>query len=640
MKKIVLALVGISAWAGLSAQTVFTYGKNSVSKDEFVRAFNKNPNITGDRKKALKEYLDLYTNFKLKVQAAYDEGLDKDATQQYELQNFKRQIADNIINEQANVKELIKEAFERSQREIHVAQIFVEVAANADSVDAIKTINTAYNALKTGRDFGEAAASYSSDESIRQSKGDLGFITVFTLPYEIENTIYALKPGTFSAPVRTKIGYHIFKNVSERKSQGSRRVAQILIALPATPTAEQTKAASLKADSIYNLLEKGGNFSAIVASVSNDLSSTPTKGELPEFTIGTYNSTFEEAAFALKNNGDISKPFLTQHGFHIIKLLEAKAAPTDINDGTVYASLQEKVSRDSRLEKSKNNLIEKKLTLIKFKAATINEKELFVYTDSAVAGKSVAGFKTINDNTILFSFAKQNIKVADWIKYFKTSQMNVEGGQKNYAAAYKTFTHTSADDYYRTNLGDYNDDYSRQVKEFKEANLLFGIMEKNVWGKANSDSAGLQTYYNLHKSKYVWPPSADAIIVTCNSEKTAKEVAEKLKSKPTDWRQSTGNYGTDVVADSSRYELSQLPVVDRTNFEEGLVTAPLKNQHDNTFTFNYVVKVYKEPGQRNFEDARGMVISDYQQVLEDTWIAGLKKKYPVRVNEPVFETVK
>lgn len=640
MKKFALAFIGFATMAVSNAQTVFSFGKNNVSKDEFVRAFNKNPNINGDRKKALREYLDLYTNFKLKVQAAYDEGLDKDATQQYELQNFKRQIAENIINDQANIKQLVKEAFERSQKEIHVAQIFVEVESGADSTDALKTITAAYKALKEGKDFGEASGSYSSEESVRQSKGDLGNITVFTLPYEIENVIYNLKPGSFSTPFRSKIGYHIFKNLSEAKSKGSRRVAQILIAMPPNATEEQRKAAQNKADSVYRLVNGKEEFSSVVATLSNDLSSSPTKGELPEFTTGTYDASFENVAFSLSKPGDISRPFETKHGYHIIKLLEAKPAPADINDGAVYAGLQEKVTKDSRLEKAKAELVEKHMALIKYKPAPIKESELFVYTDSSIHDKSVGSFKTMNENTVLFSFTKQNVKISDWIKHAKALQQNNEEGIKDYAAAYKSFIRISADDYYRSNLGDYNDDYTRQVKEFKEANLLFGIMEKNVWGKANSDSAGLMDYYKLHKEKYIWPASANAIIVTCNNEKLAAEIGDKLKSKPSDWRLITSNNGSDVIADSGRYELAQLPVAVQTDFSDNQITSPVKNKQDNSYTFTYIEKVYKEPGQRSFEDARGMIISDYQQVLETKWIEALRKKYPVKIVEQVFATIK
>lgn len=640
MKKLIFTLAGIAIINTSFSQTVFTYGKNAVSKDEFVRAFNKNPNTAADRKKALKEYLDLYTNFKLKVQAAYDEGLDKDATQEYELQNFKRQIADNIINEQANIKMLVKEAFDRLQSEINVAQIFVEVAPDGDSVTALKTITNAYNALKQGDDFGETSAVYSTDEATRQSKGQLGFITAFSLPYEIESVIYNLKPGTYSAPYRSKIGYHIFKNVNQRKSQGSRKVAQILIAMPPNPTESQKEAAAKKADSVYRMLIAGDNFSTMVAAVSNDLSTAANKGELEEFTTGTFNSTFENVAFGLKKTGDISQPFETQYGYHILKLIEAKEVPADMNDGTAYASIQDKVIKDARLEKAKKRLIESKYPLIKYKAAVFNQNELFEYTDSALNDKSTKGFKTINENTLLFSFAKQNIKVSDWVKYAKAAQLNTEDYKSKIKESYKGFVRISAEDYYRNNMADYNADFSRQVTEFKEANLLFGIMDKMVWSKANNDSAGLASYYNEHKQKYIWPPSADALIVTCGSEKLTNEIQQKLKDNISNWREITGNNGADVMADSGRYEYTQLPLPQDVTFSDKMMTSPVKNANDNTFTFSYILHAYPEAGQRSFEDARGMVITDYQQVLETKWIELLRKKYPVKINTAVFDTIK
>ena len=137
----------------------------------------------------------------------------------------------------------------------------------------------------------------------------------------------------------------------------------------------------------------------------------------------------------------------------------------------------------------------------------------------------------------------------------------------------------------------------------------------------------------------MWPPSADAIIVTCKTLKLAEDIQKKLKDNFNSWRQITSNNGSDVVADSSRFELGQLTVAEKTNFTPGLITFPVKNA-DGTYTFNYVINVYREPAQRTFEDARGMVTSDYQQAVEDKWIEELKKKYLVKVNEAVFRSIK
>ena len=71
-------------------QTLFTYGKHSVSENDFLRAYNKNKTPTIDKKQALKDYLDLYVKFKLKVQAAKDMQLDTLPSLQSDLQNLSR----------------------------------------------------------------------------------------------------------------------------------------------------------------------------------------------------------------------------------------------------------------------------------------------------------------------------------------------------------------------------------------------------------------------------------------------------------------------------------------------------------------------------------------------------------------------
>jgi peptidyl-prolyl cis-trans isomerase SurA len=303
--------------------------------------------------------------------------------------------------------------------------------------------------------------------------------------------------------------------------------------------------------------------------------------------------------------------------------------------------LQEKVKKDNRLELSKKELIQKKLSVIKYRPVTTKVDDLYSFTDSAMIKSSRVSVNGIDANTTLFSFAKQNIKAEDWLKFVKNSgNISYPVDRVRYRELYKEYLNASADQYYRSNLDAYNSDFVKQVKEFKEANLLFGIMEKNVWGKANSDTAALGQYYNSHKSKYIWPPSADAIIVTCNNENQAQELSRKLKDNPGEWRQITTGNDANISADSGRYELSQLPVRERTNFTPGLITAVVKNEGPATYTFNYLIKVYSQPEQRSFDDARGMVISDYQAVLEDEWLKELKKKYPVTVNQAVFQSIK
>ncbi|MGB8194789.1 MAG: peptidylprolyl isomerase, partial [Chitinophagaceae bacterium] len=171
------------------AQTLFTYGSRSVSKDEFLKAYNKNNNGTQLTEKSLREYLDLYIPFKLKVQAAYDMRLDTLSSQRAELQAFRNQLVQGFQTDPGSLSNLVKEAFDRSQKDVRIAHIFIPAPQDSlTQVEKARTdANAAYEALKQGKNFGDVAVTYSADPSVKTNRGDIGYITVFSLPYELES---------------------------------------------------------------------------------------------------------------------------------------------------------------------------------------------------------------------------------------------------------------------------------------------------------------------------------------------------------------------------------------------------------------------------------------------------------------------
>jgi peptidyl-prolyl cis-trans isomerase SurA len=118
----------------------------------------------------------------------------------------------------------------------------------------------------------------------------------------------------------------------------------------------------------------------------------------------------------------------------------------------------------------------------------------------------------------------------------------------------------------------------------------------------------------------------------------AKHTIAELK-KGKNWREIMNENPASVQADSGRFELGQIPVVERTAFSEGLITLPVINKNDGTTVFAKIIKLYPGGQQRNFEEARGNVINDYQAYLEQKWITQLKKKYPVKVNDKALQSL-
>ncbi|MBC7827101.1 MAG: peptidylprolyl isomerase [Chitinophagaceae bacterium] len=626
----------------LQAQTLFTYGNKTVSKAEFLRAYNKNNTDDKPSDSAYRNYFDLFSKFKLKVQAAFDMKLDTLANLNAELQNFRSQVAENFLNDDGSMQELIDEAYLRGQKDIHVAHIFIPVRKE-DSASQIQKaqnkINKAYELLKQ-RSFEQVALEYSEDPSVRSNKGDIGYITVFVLPYSIENIIYGTPAGQYSKPFRSAAGFHIFKNINERKAAGRLRAAQILVSLPPDATHSQKDSVNAKADSIITALRNGADFKKIALQYSNDNLSYQNGGELPEFGVGRYDAVFETAAFALQKDGELSKPVQTEFGYHIIKRLVRTPPQQDKSDRQWRDNIKQLIMQNDRFDISQKKLlgnIQKKTNFRKF---PYSQNSLWRMTDSILANKKSPVLKDLNSNTALFAFAKQTIRVKDWQNYLESVRniQSLVAGKKN-AQIFEQFIETSSLDYYRNHLEEFNNDLVYQLNEFREGNLLFEVMQRKIWDAAAEDTVALKSFYQTNSNKYWWENSADAIIFTCSDETVAENLKASLKNELTGWRKLIETSNGSMQADSGRFELGQIPVLERTRFTPDLITASVKNEADNSMTFAYIVKLYNNREPRNFQDARGFVINDYQESLENQWIVSLKKKYPVKLNEAVFSTL-
>jgi peptidyl-prolyl cis-trans isomerase SurA len=617
------------------SQTLFTYGTNQVSKEEFLRAYNKNKTPVEDKEKSLREYLDLYIKFKLKVKEAKALRLDTLRQIQYDIKNFRGQLEESYLNDESTVNALVNEVFERSQKDIHVLHFSVPVNTKMNTEDSLK----AYKAMNDVRDeLKEGKTNYDElvdeiKEKITPIKGpDMGYITALSLPYEIETLMYGLKPGEVSQIYRTRTALHVFKNAEERKSAGKWKVAQILLAVPPDVSGPVLKELEKRADSIYGLLQAGADFAELAKKFSDDRLTYQNGGEIPMFGTGKYELPFEKAVFALAEDGDISKPIFTGYGFHIVKRLQQLPTPSDKLDEAYMNELKEQVNQDARI-----NIAKEKFTKdIKLKTGfkrnpLIKDAQLFRYADSVAATGEIKNYPI--NKTAIFSFAKSKVTGGDWLNFIKDYKLNTDvyKGETNEALLDK-YISTVIIEYYRKHLEEFNSDFKYQLQEFKEGNMLFEIMERNIWSKASSDSAGLKKFYEANKLKYKWAESADACLFSCNNAATAAEATAALQAGKT-WKQIAEESDGKIQADSGRYELSQLQAPAGVELKEGVITTPLLNAGDNTSSFVKIIKLYPANQQRSFEEARGLVINDYQNFLEAKWIETLKKKYPVKVNE-------
>jgi peptidyl-prolyl cis-trans isomerase SurA len=654
MKNVVLIFVLLVYSNAFFGQTLVRYGNKTISRDEFLRAFRKNNTNIKISEKAYREYLNLYIRYRLKVQAALDLKLDTLPGQITELLNFKSQIADQYTNDESSLNQMAEEAFIRSQQDLRISYIFVALPKNAsptDTAKAWKKIQDAYQVLKSGKDFGETAIAFSDDPNVKVNKGDIGFITVFDLPYTMETVAYhmANKKGAsrrsnlpYSPVFRMDGGYVILKKTDERPGEGRIRIAQILVAFPyqaGDAAKEQTRQ---RADSIYRTIAMGADFGELARKFSGDNLSYQLGGVLPEFGIGKYEPGYEQTAFNLKKDGDVSEPYGSGFGYHIIKRISRKPVPAKA-DQKILEELKDKIKSDPRISVSRKQMLQTILKQTKFRDFLPAGNMLWNYTDSMLSNKKPAPGSTISEQAVLFQIADKKYSVGDWITYRKSlkSVPNLTNGKTN-AEIMEVYRQAIAFQYYKVHLEKYNAAYAAQVYEFRDGNLLFEIMQQQIWNRASADSAGLKKYFEANSKKYWWKPGAEAIIFTTTDMLAARKLGKSLVNNMDNWRKIVDSLGAQVQADSGRFEWKQIPGNGSTGqdgrFTE-YISSILQNNTVPSVQFAFIIRKYPVSSSRTFEEARGLAINDYQTELENRWIERLEKKYPVTISETVFKTL-
>jgi peptidyl-prolyl cis-trans isomerase SurA len=642
MKNVVLILMLLLSCNSFFGQTLARYGNHIITREEFLSAYRKNNLRVKATDKAYREYLNLYIRYRLKVQAAYDMKLDTLSGQVTELQNFKSQIIDQYTNDETSLNQMAKEAFDRSQHDLRISYIFVAAAKNAipaDTTKAWKKIQQAYLDLKKGENFGDVAMQFSEDPYVKNNQGDLNFITVFDLPYSMETVAYHTALGKYSPVFKTVGGYIILKKTAERPALGRIHAAQILVAFPFQANDAAKEETLKRADSIYHVIRTGADFAELARKFSGDNLSYQLGGSLPEFGIGKYEKGFEETAFNLKKDGDISEPYASSFGYHIIKRVQRIPVPSKLDQKTLN-DFKEKIKKDPRIAISREQMLQTILKKTQFKEFVPADNQFWDYTDSLLKNKKPASNAGLDDAIVFFQFPGKKYTVGDWINYRKNlrSSPNLTNGKTN-SEILNGYRQIVAFEYYKQHLEQYNATYAAQVYEFRDGNLLFEIMQRQIWNKSSADSAGLEKYYEAHKEKYWWKPGAEAIIFNALNSSSADKLSIDIKNNFHNWRMDVDSLAGQVQADSGRFEWKQIPGDGKTPLNSKLTsynytTSP--ESKNKSVQFAYIIREYSNPSPRTFAEARGLAINDYQNDLEDRWIDELKKKYPVSIDEIVL----
>ena len=568
-------------------QVLMTIAGKPIMVSEFKYIYEKNNQESSIEKKTMQEYLDLFVNFKLKVAEAEAQGVDTTAAFKKELAGYRAQATPKYLKDNGAIDSLIVLSYERIAKPRRAAHIVVQCPQDADSATtaaALQRINDARlrvteglpKQVKKGRktitvqeveDFGDVSAEVSEEPTAKKNRGELGWIQPFRYVYVFEDAVYNTPVGGVTEVFRSPYGFHIAK-VQEEGEYEEVQAAHIMKLTPAGNLQKQAEA-HVVMDSIYQLaVQEGADFAALARANSDDKGSAVRGGDLGWFGRGAMVRPFEDTAFGMEV-GEVSKPFPSQYGVHVIKLYGKRGVqPLD----SMRSKIAKQVERDQRMQIAHDSFINK--TRAEYGLPqTMTDEEVIAYADAHL--------------------------------------------EEKYA------------------------DLRNLVNEYHDGILLFDVSLREVWDKANQDVEGLKAYFKANKKQYTWDePRFKGCVIYAKNEVAAKSAKQIVKSANPDsvmsYLKQRVNVDSVMYARVERglWKQGANGAVDKYGFKvKGAEYTP-KEEYPIVLL---VGKVIKSP--QEYTDERGKVTTDYQDYLEKLWVAKLREKYPVEINQEVWNSI-
>ena len=469
--KMILAACLMSAAAIAQTQSdpiVMTVAGVDVPRSEFEYSYNKNNTDGVIDKKTVEEYVELFVNYKLKVQAALDARLDTTTAFRQEFAQYRDQ------------------------------QIRPTFVTDADML-------------------AEAHKVY--DQTVEQIGPD-----------------------------------------------GLVMAGHILMLIPQKATDAQQQEAKRRIDSVYTALQAGADFETLAKQVSQDPGSARRGGMLGWFARKQMVKEFEDEAFALQP-GEMSKPFLSPYGWHIILMKERKQfEPFEFHKDNILRYLEQRNAREAITEQKLNAMVE-------------------------------ASNNTVTKESLLDERADSLSAVDPEMRYL--------------------------------------------IKEYHDGLLLYEISNRTIWEKAANDDQALENYFKKHKKQYKWDePRYKGMVYHVKDQADVKAVAKCVKKlKFEDWNEALrSTFNNDSIirirVEKGIFKKGDNKLVDREVYK----VADVKVDSVKGYPIDAVYgKLLKKP--ENYTDVRALVLTDLQDEMERQWVADLRRKYAVTVNEEVLKTI-
>lgn len=614
---------------------IMTINGEDVSKSEFEYLYHKNNSLLTEPQ-SLEDYVDLFVIYKLKVADAKESGLDTTLSFRHEMEKYRKDLSYPYLIDSVFINTLVEEIIGRSREDVETSHIMVLKSEdpvikmkNRNLIDSIRSL------ALNGADFGELAMTFSADQSAKNNRGSLGYISQGQYPYNFESAAYSTPAGSISEVVESQVGYHTIKTGDRRPAKGKVKVSHIMKLVPPNVSETDETIIKEKIDSIYAIVSQyPSKFTSLARSESDDTGSAGFGGALPKFGIGEMVPEFEDVAFALPE-GHISKPFRSVYGWHIILKNENIPFPSEseVKESVERALANPRDDRyylmkahvEGRLQKKhdgyvNNGVVEEMCNFINSEGG---EKLRAVYSDG------------VSSMEPLISVAGETITVKDFFN--GVTNIEITSSDKLKESIHNLYRQTLLDTEENW-LYENVEAYRHLLDEYRDGSLLYEMSLKKIWDPASEDTFNLLNYFENHKDKYKWEaPKVKGYLVSVESEEWVEPIRESLENSTEEEIMSIISEEFQDVAKVVKILVSKgsNPTVDSLAFEGKKVI-----KSDSKFPFSFLISGRVLLSPEIMDDVRNQVVADLQDELEKQWVMELKKKYPVKIYSKVLKNVK
>ena len=615
---------------------LMTINGKDIKLSEFEYLYHKN-NQQQVEKETLEQYVERFVLYKQKVADAEAAGIDTTQLFIKEFEGYQKELAGPYMTADTIYHwQMVLEAYDRYKKEIDIDHFMLPLGNNPDmTMDNMMRMDSLRNCVLNGEKWEDLAMQFSSDPSKPRNKGHYGYVSAGMFPYSFENVLYETPEGSVSAPFKTPYGIHMIR-VNKIRDRNDVHAKHILKLFPQGATEEQKALCKQQIDSIYQLLKAGANFEELAKAESQD-GSARNGGELGWFGRGRMVQPFEDISFNLAD-GEISEPFATQYGYHIIKKVDHGMASLS----EMRPNIESAIARDERAAL----ISERRIDDLKKKYNYRLNPEFDSYLTKAFAdndGKFDSTFvaNNIKSSTMpLFTYGnKLSVPVADLLPQlnYKTHFVDVKSAKDYIYSKVDMMADKLLTDYNGRELVKSNPEYRNLINEYRDGMLLFEISNRRVWKAASKDTVGLEQFYAANRFKYTWDePHFKGIILYAKNDSILDLVKADIKTMAADTLTDAlhNKYGVNIRMERMVVKKGENVFADYLAFHEG--EKPERKGYDAFMILEG--GIINQPEE--MADVRGAVTSDYQDVLEQRWKEELAVKYPAKINKDVLKKVK